>query len=179
MRTTSMKLACVVCVALLLVVAGGCKGKKEVPLDSSFTGDGSSGQTGGAEVSTSEALPSVDQERLLWDEATGLQTVYFDFDSYTLRPDAVTILQENAAKITQASGVLIQIEGHCDERGTQEYNMILGEKRALSIRTHLMNLGISGDRILTISHGEEVPAVMGHSEAAYSKNRRGEFNKAR
>ena len=73
---------------------------------------------------------------------------------------------------------MIQIEGHCDERGTQEYNLALGERRALAVRGHLMKLGISGERLLTISYGEESPASAGHSEEAWQQNRRSEFNKA-
>jgi peptidoglycan-associated lipoprotein len=67
------------------------------------------------------------------------------------------------------------VEGHCDERGTEGYNLSLGERRALAVRTYLVNLGISADRVYTISFGEARPAVDGHTEAAWSKNRRGEF----
>jgi len=73
---------------------------------------------------------------------------------------------------------LIQIEGHCDERGTQEYNLALGEKRALAVREYLMSMGVSGDRMVTISYGEEDPQDTAHTEAAWSKNRRSEFNQA-
>ncbi len=74
--------------------------------------------------------------------------------------------------------MIIQIAGHCDERGTEEYNIALGERRALSVREHLIQLGVSGDRMITISFGEEMPAVEGNTEAAYKFNRRCEFNRA-
>ena len=124
-----------------------------------------------------EALPEFN-ESWLFSPAEGLQTIYFDYNSFDLRPDARTMLERNAEKIKQVPGVIIQVEGHCDERGTQEYNLALGEKRALAVRSYLMNLGVSGDRIITISYGEEDPADYGHTEAAWAKNRRAEFNRA-
>lgn len=142
-------------------------------------GEGSSSTTlGGMEPTTvGERLPEFDQE-WLFEPATGLKPIYFDFDSYDLRADALATLRENAQKVRKVPGVIIQIEGHCDERGTQEYNLNLGEKRALATRAHLIQLGVSGDRIITISYGEEVPKDSGHNEGAWSKNRRCEFNRA-
>jgi len=71
------------------------------------------------------------------------------------------------------------VEGHCDERGTQEYNMALGERRALAVRDYLINLGVPGQNLLTISYGEERPVDPGHNEAAWAKNRRAEFSQGR
>jgi peptidoglycan-associated lipoprotein len=105
--------------------------------------------------------------------------VYFDFDSFALRSDALATLSRNADIIKSIPGAIVQIAGHCDERGTSEYNFALGEKRALSVREHLMRLGVSGDRMLTISYGEERPAEMGSNESAWAKNRRAEFAQAR
>ena len=167
----------VVGLALVALVAGGCKGKKEAPITPDLTTTPTlSGPR--AETTTVAGLPEVELERLLWNPNTGLKPVYFDYDSYALRPDALATLRDNYDKVRQAPGVLIQIEGHCDERGTQEYNLALGEKRALATREHLMTLGISGDRLITISYGEEDPAVTGHDEGAWKWNRRCEFNKA-
>jgi peptidoglycan-associated lipoprotein len=159
---------------LVLVASGGCH-KKDVPIDPGLT-DGESGNN--LETSSGSDLPNVDQETILWNKDSGLQVVYFDYDSFALRPDAMSTLRDNADKIRQVPGVMIQIEGHCDERGTQEYNLTLGEKRALAVREHLMQLGVSGDRMVTISYGEEDPAVPGHDESAWQQNRRCEFNKA-
>ncbi|MBX3176823.1 MAG: peptidoglycan-associated lipoprotein Pal [Candidatus Hydrogenedentes bacterium] len=130
------------------------------------------------EGSGSEGLnPNLELERLLFGPS-GLQPVYFDFDSSSLNATALRTLAENAEKIKQVPNVIIQIAGHCDERGTQEYNLALGERRALSVREHLRQLGVSGDRMITISFGEENPAVLGSNEAAWAKNRRCEFLRA-
>jgi len=163
----------VLCLALILVVTGGCKGKKQQVINPAPTGDNK-----GPEPKGGEGLPGVDQESLLWSPATGLQKIYFDYDSFALRPDAMKTLSENADKIKKVPDVLIQVEGHCDERGTQEYNLALGEKRALAVRDYYIKLGISGDRLLTISYGKERPVAQGHDEGAYKQNRRAEFNKA-
>ncbi len=111
-----------------------------------------------------EGQPNLDLEKLLFTPGSqyGLETIYFDFDSSSLRPDAIATLQKNAEKIKQVPGVIIQLAGHCDERGTQEYNLALGERRALAVRDYLIKLGIPGERLVTISYGEEFPADPGH-----------------
>jgi peptidoglycan-associated lipoprotein len=88
-------------------------------------------------------------------------------------------LQENAEKIKPVPHVVIQLAGHCDARGTQEYTLALGERRALAVRQYLIQLGVSGDRLITISYGKEFPSVVGSNESAWAKNRRVEFNRAR
>ena len=108
-------------------------------------------------------------------ESTQLQDVYFDYDNHDIRPRDVEILQQTAALLMRDLNVKIQIEGHCDERGTQEYNLALGERRANSVKQYLISLGIAPDRISTISYGEEKPVDPGHTEQAYVKNRRGHF----
>jgi peptidoglycan-associated lipoprotein len=101
--------------------------------------------------------------------------VYFDFDKYNLRNDAKDVLRRNAALLKQNQNLRITVEGHCDERGTVEYNLALGEKRAKSVRDYLASLGINSGRLEVISYGKERPAVDGHNENAWSKNRRAEF----
>jgi len=170
-------LACSLCVMALAVAGAGCKSKKDQPLDTDLTGS----QPGDRmEPTTGQGLPDVSLEDLLFTPGSesGLKPVYFDYDSSSLRPDALAALSDNAEKIRKVPGVIVQIAGHCDERGTQEYNLALGERRALSVRSHLIKLGVSGDRLITISYGEEDPAVMGQNESAWSMNRRCEFNKA-
>ena len=105
-------------------------------------------------------------------ESSLLKDVYFDFDKYDIRPADAAILKENAALLKKYTNVKIQIEGHCDERGTSEYNLALGERRANSAKNYLMTLGVSPGRISTISYGEEKPLDPGHSEEAWTKNRR-------
>lgn len=104
-----------------------------------------------------------------------LERVYFDFDDANLRGDAREILKKDAEVLKQNQSVNISIEGHCDERGSVEYNLALAERRAEGIKKYLATLGISNQRMSTISYGEEKPLVQGHSEDAWAKNRRGEL----
>ncbi len=104
------------------------------------------------------------------------QTVYFDYDKANVRASEVSKLERVASEMKSAhAGKALRIEGHCDERGTEEYNRSLGERRAQSVREKLVSLGLDASMIQTISLGEERPAVPGHDEAAWSKNRRGEL----
>jgi peptidoglycan-associated lipoprotein len=113
--------------------------------------------------------PGIEGEVL---ESEMLKDIHFDFDKYDIRPGDAEILKENAALLMKYPNVKIQIEGHCDERGTVEYNLALGERRANSTKNYLFSLGISGDRISAISYGEERPLDPGHNEEAWAKNRR-------
>jgi len=113
--------------------------------------------------------PGIEGEIL---ESKLLKDIHFDFDKYDIRPGDTEILKENAALLMKYHNVKIQIEGHCDERGTVEYNLALGERRANSTKKYLTSLGVSPDRISTISYGEERPLDPGHNEEAWAKNRR-------
>ncbi len=108
-------------------------------------------------------------------ESKLLKDINFDFDKYDIRPKDVEILKENAALLTRYSKVKIQIEGHCDERGTNEYNLALGERRANAAKKYLISIGVATDRISIISYGEEKPLDSGHNEEAWAKNRRDHF----
>jgi peptidoglycan-associated lipoprotein len=101
-----------------------------------------------------------------------LKDIHFDFDKYDIRPRDAEILKGNAALLSKYPTIKVQIEGHCDERGTNEYNLALGERRANNTKKYLISLGISQDRISTISYGEERPSDPGHNEEAWTKNRR-------
>ena len=103
------------------------------------------------------------------------EDVHFDFDKYNLLPLAQKILQKKAEWLRNNPDVSVVIEGHCDERGTNEYNLALGDRRAESAKTYLINLGIAGSRLTTISYGEELPVDSGHNEVAWTKNRRAHF----
>ena len=103
---------------------------------------------------------------------TNLRMVHFDYDKYFIREDAKPILEANAAYMKKWSSVKVLIEGHCDERGTEEYNLALGEKRAKSAFDYLVSLGIPADRIKTISYGKSQPLDSGSNEIAWQKNRR-------
>lgn len=104
-----------------------------------------------------------------------LKNIYFDFDKYDLRDDAVAQLNANARWIKEHDSVRVIIEGHCDERGTEEYNLALGERRAKAARSYLVRLGVTAHRMMTVSYGESQPMDPGHTEFAWAKNRRAHF----
>ncbi len=104
-----------------------------------------------------------------------LENIHFDFDKSFIRNDAKPVLEKVAAHMKENPGAKLLIEGHCDERGTSEYNIALGQRRADSTRKYLTNLGVDAGRLSTISYGEEKPADPGHNEAAWAKNRRAVF----
>ena len=108
-------------------------------------------------------------------ESSLLKPIFFDFDKYDIRLADTEILKGNSALLKKFPNVKIQIEGHCDERGTNEYNLALGERRANSTKKYLSSLGITSDRVSTISYGEEKPMDPGHNEEAWTKNRRANF----
>jgi len=103
------------------------------------------------------------------------QPVFFLLDSFEIEGPAQQALTANAEILKKYPTWVITIEGHCDERGTAEYNLALGEKRALAARTYLLSLGVPADRLRTVSYGKEFPFDPGHDEAAWSKNRRAHF----
>lgn len=104
-----------------------------------------------------------------------VEDVFFDFDKAVLRDDAKASLNRNAAWLKANANARISVEGHCDERGTNEYNLALGDRRAKAVKDFLVAAGIAGNRIQTISYGEERPFVLGHDESAWRWNRRGHF----
>ena len=99
--------------------------------------------------------------------------VFFGYDQYNLTPEAQRTLEMQAEWLKRYPNVSVTIAGHCDERGTREYNLALGERRASAVRSYLTALGIDGSRIQTISYGKERPAVMGSNPSAWAQNRRG------
>ena len=109
--------------------------------------------------------------------AKGLKTVYYDFDESNIRDDQVSTLENNASVLKADAGTRTTIEGHCDERGTNEYNLALGDRRARSSKNFLINLGIDPNRMTTVSYGEERPVCTEHDESCWWQNRRGAFVK--
>jgi peptidoglycan-associated lipoprotein len=101
--------------------------------------------------------------------------VFFDLDSSEITAEGQKVLEGNAGVLKKYKGWVVTIEGHCDERGTAEYNLALGERRAVSARTYLVSLGVPADRIRIVSYGKEFPFDAGHNEAAWAKNRRDHF----
>jgi len=99
--------------------------------------------------------------------------IFFDFDKFDVKPEARETLKKQATWLQKFPAVTVTIEGHCDERGTREYNLALGERRAQAMKDFLISLGVDPARVATISYGKERPAALGHTEAAWSQNRRG------
>ncbi len=107
--------------------------------------------------------------------STRIGDIFFDFDKYNLRQDSIAILNEDKAALAERPAIHLTIEGHCDERGSEKYNLALGDRRAQAARQYLLLMGIQSDRIDTISYGEEHPFALGHNEEAWAKNRRAHF----
>lgn len=126
------------------------------------------------EMAALEAKNKAEQMRQsALDALQSMQTVYFDFDRASVRADSHSTLDKHAEFLSQNPNVSIVIEGHCDSRGTPEYNIALGERRAQSVATYLQNAGVSGSQLTVVSYGEEKPVSNGTSQDAFAKNRRG------
>lgn len=129
-------------------------------------------------VPPKEAVTTSDsgmKETTIEDITRMMQPVFFDYDKSEIRDDQAAALQNNASVLKQNPTVNVLIEGHCDERGTVEYNLALGDRRAKTAKDYLVNLGIAEDRISTISYGESRPFADGHDEDAWHQNRRAQF----
>jgi peptidoglycan-associated lipoprotein len=121
------------------------------------------GGTGGAAAGAAQVAQEL---------VAGGDTVYFAFDSFALEGSAQQTLDQQASLLLKNPAVAVVVEGHCDDRGTREYNLALGERRATAVKDYLVAFGINPNRIRTISYGKERPAVLGATEAAWAKNRR-------
>ena len=157
---------------------GGCSPSTAVkPEPSSSAGasadKGKAGTTGPAGKSSLEALRA--GEAPVTPASSPLKEIYFEFDRYDLRPDARAVLKANADWLKRNPSVRVQIEGHCDERGTTEYNLALGGKRAQVAKDFLVSLGIPTDRLSTISYGKEVQVCREHDDDCWQRNRRDRF----
>lgn len=136
----------------------------QTPADNANKGGG-----GGAAAAASTVVPGSQQDLA---QNVG-DRVFFDFDKSVIKPEGRTTLQRQAEWLKKYPNVTVSIEGHCDERGTREYNLALGERRATAVRNALVALGIPANRVKTISYGKERPAVLGSNDAAWAQNRRG------
>lgn len=167
------------CLAVAFIGLSGCQHRAEEPVVVEVVPEPPDRVMEVSEVTTTTGagLPDIDLSNLQFVESD-LEMIFFEFDRSNLVPEARETLQQNAAKIRN-SNAIVQIEGHCDNRGTQEYNLALGERRAQSARNYLMQLGIPASRLVTISYGEERPLVVGaDTEAEHAMNRRCEFKTA-
>jgi peptidoglycan-associated lipoprotein len=128
-----------------------------------------------ATLSTEDVSSELPEDLLVLNQRGYLEDVFFETDRFDLTPEARGVLAKNSSWLMKYPTVIILLEGHCDERNTREYNLALGERRANSVRDYLTSLGVSGDRVRTISYGEERPFALGHSEEAWRLNRRAHF----
>jgi len=155
-----------------------------IPPDANANGNGSGSGIGGNNGQNGNLVPGGGENlgnNGAWEKIPGLHlgTIYFAFDSDAIRESERGKLEEAADYMKKNTAVGMIIEGHCDERGSAEYNRALGERRALAIRAYLVNLGVPDTHFQTISYGFERPAVQGHNEEAWAKNRRGELDGAK
>ena len=191
---TSLKQVGLVLAALMAATSAGCKTKPKniTPIpggNANVAGTGNLlNRDNGGKLNSGGDVVTIDEtgniglsdlgefENMLMDrDALAAQTVYFEVDRSEIHPDDLGKVEAVAGILAQDAQNKVLIEGHCDERGTEEYNRALGERRALSVRDALAGLGVSADRIRTMSFGEDRPADPGLDDAAYSRNRRGEF----
>lgn len=166
------RLMCVVLAGLLVAVVGtGCSSKKkgaEAGAGAGATGVEEEGLGSGGSLGKA-------QHGLAPGEEGPLKDIHFGFDSYELDESARTTLRDNGNWLKDQTQAKVEIEGHCDERGTVEFNLALGAKRASAAKDYLVALGVAADRLTTISYGEELPLCHEHTEDCWQRNRRAHF----
>jgi peptidoglycan-associated lipoprotein len=187
MKKNLVLIGFVVLIAFGMAIFTGCAEKKTVVKDEAVQEQKAQQDNEAARQVKEQA----DRERALREQAEreqaaraasasatldgAVKDIYFDFDQSNIRPDAREILKANADILLKKGAAKIAIEGYCDERGTAEYNMALGERRAQEAKKYLINLGVKASQIKTISYGEERPLDAGHNEEAWANNRRAHF----
>jgi len=167
-----------VLLAATLIGVAGCNRSNTLPEDTSGGGGGGggfstdgAGSGGGISVSALDAAAAAERERLM-----SQLVVYFDYDQADIRPEFNGLLQAHGQYLARNANVQLRLEGHADERGSREYNIGLGERRAQAVRRVLMLQGASGTQLTTVSYGEERPAQPGSDEASWRLNRRVELS---
>jgi peptidoglycan-associated lipoprotein len=170
-------------IALPMLALGACSTKTDMTSDSTESTTGSAvEQTTAADstvqTDTVEALDTLTEEELMvqkYSDAILDTIIHFDFDKSLIKPEFAKILDVHAAFLVANPAKSVTIEGHADERGTPEYNIALGERRAVAVATYLEGMGVESNQISVVSYGEEKPVSMAHSEEAWSENRRAEL----
>lgn len=193
-----MRITVVITAALLVLASGaGCPQQQRIavtpeqpllqqqPAQGRTGAEGAEG-TGGVgssddSVTGRQLTPSGQQAGQAGDDTplqeldTALRDIYFDYDKYDIRDDAKPVVADLASRLAKDGRLAVIIEGHCDDRGTGEYNLALGDRRANAVKTHLMSLGVAAARMRTISYGEEKPLCSAATEECWAKNRRAHF----
>jgi peptidoglycan-associated lipoprotein len=180
MKKGQVRLVVLMLLVAALVVSLGCGGKKVRPLEEDEAAMEAARRKAMEEEEARRKAEEAEREAVkpiepAEDESLGFKPIHFDYDKYNLTGKAISTLSTNAEILMDHPELDVVIEGHCDERGTDEYNLALGEKRALAARDFLVNFGIAKSRISVISYGEEKPVDPGSNEEAWAKNRRAEF----
>ncbi len=160
-----------------LLVTVGCGGKKNVPVvdNTATVVTPAPVEEVVEETPVAETPAAVTNYATMSPQEYGIGDVYFAYNEYTLSAATMSTLTANAKIMKEHSDVMYVVEGHCDERGTVEYNLALGEKRANAVRNYLTSLGVKAGQLRVTSYGEERPFVSGSTEASWSKNRRAHF----
>jgi peptidoglycan-associated lipoprotein len=186
--TARFRMACYIFMAGITLICGACApsatGKPESgsatgaagsPGADQRAGEGQRGKTGESDADKSSLKQLQEGKSPVTAASSPLKDVFFEYDRYDLTSDARTTLRANADWLKSNSSARVEIEGHCDERGTNEYNLALGAKRAQAAREFLSTLGIPAERLSTISYGEEIPVCKDQSESCWKQNRRARF----
>ena len=155
--------------------SGGSGSASAKSSDSARPGDGQRGGTKESDLASSSLKSLQEGKPPITSASSPLKDAFFDFDRYDLSSEARAVLQSNAEWLKSNASTRVDIEGHCDERGTNEYNLALGAKRAQAARDYLVSLGIAADRLSTTSYGEEIPVCQERSEDCWRQNRRARF----
>ncbi|NDJ58411.1 peptidoglycan-associated lipoprotein Pal [Enterobacteriaceae bacterium 4M9] len=157
--------------ALPVMAIAACSSNKSADSDQNGAG-GMLGAGTGMDANGSGNMSSEEQARLQMQQLQQNNIVYFGYDSFDVSSEFAQMLDAHAAFLRNNPSYKVTVEGHADERGTPEYNIALGERRANAVKMYLQGKGVSADQIAIVSYGKEKPAVLGHDEAAYAKNRR-------
>ncbi len=173
------KIVPILALAVLAAACGSQEVKKDVPVSDRTSSTTQPGQSGGASTTTPNQQPAIaanplkDPKNIL-----SQRSVYFEFDSNAVKDEYRGLVQAHSKYMVDKRDSKIRIEGNCDERGSREYNLALGQRRAEAVKKVMTVLGVAEGRIETVSFGEEKPQAAGHDEASWSKNRRADIKYA-
>jgi peptidoglycan-associated lipoprotein len=161
--------------AIIALVGGGCSSKKNTGAGEGQLGPATGNGPNGSNVNESSSLSQYQKGQLGSGSGGPLTDIHFAYNDYAIQPQDNSILRANADWLTQHPETHVQVEGNCDDRGSEEYNIALGAKRAQAAKDYLTTLGVSSDRISTISYGKELPLCTDETDECWAQNRRDHF----